>query len=127
MPAPFAVIKSKSGENERRIGLPDGSYQTVRWTKANDFTAKVPTQVTYRDPVTRKVKVFDDAFNWAQHLLDTSPDLELVEVVEPPKVESPAVVQPERSKPTEGAATTPPKRRGRPPKEEVKDEKETPV
>lgn len=122
----FALIKCTEGNFEVKMGLPDGTAKVVRWNKENNFTAKVPTVVTYRDPVTRKILVAEDAGNWAQHVLNKYSCLQLVEIVEPPAVEAPAVVQPKREAPAESPKPTPP-RRGRPRKQEVKDETETPV
>lgn len=97
-----AVLKSIVGAVSIRTHDPDGKEYIFSWNEKNNFSLEVPTVFTYHDKWENKEKVFFE--NFAQNLLDNNKDMnrksetygqpifELVEVVEKPKVEAPAVV-----------------------------------
>ena len=44
-----AKIKSTVGDFEVNIPMPSGKPLLLKWTKKNDYTVQVPTQVMFRD------------------------------------------------------------------------------
>lgn len=84
-----------------RLPLPSGGNLMVSFTKANDYTAEVPTEIKYRDDMGKeKVYMLDErrnTSNLAQHILDSYPDMvEIVEIKNEPVVAQPAVVEKKR-------------------------------
>lgn len=105
-----ARIRCKEGAFSIHTAYPNGKALEIAWTKENDFIAEVPIEVPYTDDFGHSQVLHK---NFAQHLLDNHPYLELVEVKKEEAVVQPVVSQ---SEGVEGG--DPPKRRpGRPRKD----------
>jgi len=114
---PTAIIKANE-DFSLRLFLPNGESVTFDWNTKNGRTLEIPTTVVYNDRAAGKVRVYEEAGNFAQNILNAHPDLlELVETKVPPPVDVSTVVQP----PVKAEV---PKKRGRPPKQESVTEEE---
>lgn len=116
------VMKTKDGVGELILNTPlqTGKAFIVSFLAKNGFTAEVPTVVTYKDPFD-KTKVVVEFENFAQHILNSHPDLlEVVRVNVEKVVATPVIVEP---KSKVEAVVEPKPKLGRP-KKETQDEKD---
>lgn len=79
-------IHSKVGTHAIVTNI-NGKDYVVKFEKP-DFVAEVPTEITFKDAF-GKVQVYHK--NYAQHLLNVYPELELVEEIPEPAVVAPKV------------------------------------
>ena len=73
-------IKSKVGEHAIATDI-NGKALVIKFEAKNDYIAEVPTEIHFRDDFGKEVLFHR---NYAQHLINTYPELEFVgEVSEP--------------------------------------------
>lgn len=96
-------VNGKSSDFHVRVPTPAGTFLTLSWNKANNYTLEVPTKATYVGtfgavlPLVINDRTKDT--NVAQHVLDNyGENLELVDIKEDPVVEAPAVVERKKKK-----------------------------